>query len=127
MPRDLGVLTEDPAGNERHIRMLSDTNRYPARSLEAVAQVAHRVLAAVGPPDHTRYALKESWRESAGATALPFYTFIFPRLGPPSTDPSNVFRDEVMIRLKSTPDGLVVDHYQDNSIVFAVGGQQGAR
>lgn len=119
MPLHLGVLTEDPKGNEHYVKMLTDTNRYPARSLEAVTRVALRVLAAIGPPDHARYTLRESWREAAGATALPFYTFIFPRQGKPSTDPSNAFRDEVMIRLKSTADGLVLDHYQDNSIVFA--------
>jgi len=119
MPLQLGQLTEDPLNNADTIRRLADTNIFPAHSLEALASVAQRVLAAIGPPDHDRYPLKERWREQAGATALPFYTFIFLRQGTLSDDPSNVFRDEVMIRLKSTANGLVLDHYQDNSIVFA--------
>jgi hypothetical protein len=124
MPLHFGQLIEDPVKHAEYLRRLSDTNAFPARSLEAVAVLARRVLAAIGPPDYDRYGLKEKWREQVGATVLPFYTFIFLRRGPLSDDPSNVFRDEVMIRLKSTAKGLVLDHYQDNSIVFTLGTNQ---
>jgi hypothetical protein len=118
LPRNIIQLTEDPAANEPHLRALADINLYPARALPEVAALAQRVLNALRPEVAAGYRLAESWQEQAGVYRLPFYMFAFVKSGPPGTDPSNLMRDEIMIGLKSTDKGLVLDSFEDNSIAF---------
>lgn len=118
-PLNLDQLKADPAGNERFIKTLADTSMYPPRSLEQTAIVAQQVLAALLRQDVSFYSLAESWQEQVGTNALPYFAFVFPKKAAPTTDPANVMRDEVVLILKSTSGGLVLDYFSDTSIAFA--------
>jgi hypothetical protein len=54
-----------------------------------------------------------------GTNALPFYAFAFPKKSVGTTDPANMMRDEIVLILKSTSDGLVLDYFSDTSVAFA--------
>ena len=105
--------------NEHHFRALTDRERYPLLPMSDVASVAERVLASVVPDGAEKYKMAESWQEQFGTNALPFYAFIFPRKVAPSTEPSNLMRDEITLIFKSTSTGLVLDYFSDTSIAFA--------
>jgi len=116
--RNIIQLTDDPTANESQLRMLTDTNLYPACDLQAVGTLAQRVLTALRPDVAVEYRLAQAWQEHVGANALPFYTFAFVKRGPLGSDPGNLMRDEIMIGFKSTAKGLVLDSFEDNSIAF---------
>jgi hypothetical protein len=118
IPLNLDQLTAEAAKNESFVKMLADTNRYPVLTLEKTESLAQVVLSAVRPHDSPSYTLTESWREAIGTTALPFYTFIFPKLGEAKTEPFNLMRDETVIRFKSTTNGVVLDFFEDTSVGF---------
>jgi len=87
--------------------------------MSEVASIAERVLASVVPDGAEKYKMAESWQEQIGTNALPFYAFVFPKKAAPSTEPSNLMRDEIILIFKSTSSGLVLDYFSDTSIAFA--------
>lgn len=119
MPLNLDQLKADSAGSEGFFKMLGDASQYPPRSLEQTAIIAQQVLAAMLPQDVPLYTLTESWQEQAGTNALPFYAFVFPKKAAPTSDPANLMRDEIVLILKSTSSGLVLDYLSNTSIAFA--------
>jgi hypothetical protein len=116
-PRNFVQLTGDLIANDEHLKLLADTNHYPARELQDVAIVAQRTLAVLCPEHTGMYPMTESWQEERAAHLLPFYLFAFTRKGR-GTDPSNLMRDEILIGFKSTPEGLAFDFFEDNTVTF---------
>jgi hypothetical protein len=119
VPRDFVQLSDRLKANPLAFESLGDTSTYPERAMQEVEQAARQVLAAVCPECVSSYIISEAWREQAGAIKLPFYLFAFTRNGDRKSDPSNLMRDEIMIGLKSTADGLVLDFFENSSIAFA--------
>lgn len=119
LPLNLDQLKANPAANEHHFRTLTDRERYPLLPLPDVGLIAERVLASLVPDAAENYKMAESWQEQIGTNALPFYSFVFPRKVAPSTEPSNLMRDEITLIFKSTSSGLVLDYFSDTSIAFA--------
>lgn len=119
LPLNLDQLKASPAANELHFRALTDRERYPLLSMSDVAPIAEKVLASLVPDAAEKYKMAESWQEQIGTNALPFYAFVFPRKAAPSTEPSNLMRDEITLIFKSTSSGLVLDYFSDTSIAFA--------
>lgn len=115
-PLNVDALLTNPARYAHVIEKLADQALHPSLDLGVTRDLARGLVSNMRPG--VAYDNGKQWQDAVASTRLPFYNHIFERAGQPTDNPANVFTDSVNVILKSTADGLVLQHYEDLGIAF---------